>query len=344
MFVFWEGGGNVNPFLALAEQLRARGDRVVALATASMAGRLGAADVAVSAIVPDGWLPSASEVTAAIDLEAPDALVVDYMLTGALCAAEKSGLPTAALVHTLYTDLLEDGAPNPIAMAGSIETVNRVRTDLGLQRAQRYGDLLDACHLVLVTAPAELDAPGETPANVHHVGGLFPAPGSDEGWEPPPGDAPLVVISAGTAGSPEQEGALLQLIFDALAPLDTRGFATVPGYLDADQLSAPPHVSVAPYVRHPAVLPHADLFVTHAGLGSVVAGLAYGVPMVCLPLDREQPNNARAVERIGAGLVANPNGSATELREVITTALADSPRVRIPPDPAVAIGLIDQLV
>jgi UDP:flavonoid glycosyltransferase YjiC (YdhE family) len=86
------------------------------------------------------------------------------------------------------------------------------------------------------------------------------------------------------------------------------------------------------------VLPHADLLVTHAGLGSVVAALAHGVPMVALPLDREQPENARALVRMGAGVALAPDTPADEIRAAAAEQLrrSTSPRVTVDPGPAVA--------
>ena len=85
------------------------------------------------------------------------------------------------------------------------------------------------------------------------------------------------------------------------------------------------------------MLPHADVLVTHAGLGSVVNALAHGVPMVALPLDREQPDNARALVRMGAGAALDPDASAAEIAAAVADQLrrSTSPRVTVDPGPAV---------
>jgi UDP:flavonoid glycosyltransferase YjiC (YdhE family) len=342
LMVTWAGGGNVNPFLGLAGHLLARGNRVGALATASLRPRLAAAGIEVVGAA-DGWLPDADEVGQAVEGFAPDALIVDYMLTGALCGAERSGLPTVALVHTLYTELLVDGAPHPMGMSGSIEAINDVRIGIGLAPIAHHADLLAVADVVLVTAPRELDAPGELPSNVAYAGALFEGPGDDAGWQPPRGDGPLVAVSVGTAGDPAKETELLGRILGALGQLPVRGFVMLADYIDPHVLRPSDNVTLAGYVRHAAVLPYAGLLVTHAGLGSVVAALAHGVPMVCLPLTREQPENGHAVVRLRAGRALRPDASVGEIAAAISEQLDHGGSVRIAPDPGPALDLIEGL-
>jgi len=340
LFVMWAGGGNVNPFLGLAGHLLARGHRIGAVAPDSLTGRLGPTGIE-PVRAPDGWLAGATDVAAGVEAFAPDVLVVDYMLTGALCGAERAGLPTVALVHTLYRALLRDGAPDPIGVGGPVAAVNEVRASIGLAPIAVHADLLDAADLVLVTAPRQLDAPGDVPANVVYAGAFFEGPGPDQGWLPPPGDGPLVVISLGTAGDPDREAEALGTVLDAVASLPVRVLLNLPDYLDADRLGLPTNVTVSGYVRHAAVLPHADLLVTHGGLGSVVAALAEGVPMVVLPLDRDQPANARAVARIGAGTALPPDAGAEAVAAAITDRLGAGRDVRLEPEPGPAVDLLE---
>jgi UDP:flavonoid glycosyltransferase YjiC (YdhE family) len=334
----WAGGGNAGPFLCLAEHLRAAGHSVRAVATAVLGPRLAGAGVDLVG-TPEGWLPGAADVVRAAGEHPPDVVVVDYMLTDALGGAELVGRPTVALVHTLYRALLADGAPHPMAMAGPVEALNPGRIAAGLEPVTSLGDLLHAVDLVLVAAPRSLDAPGEVPANVVYTGPLLEGPGPDAGWDPPAGTGPLVVLTLGTAGDPAQEVPVLRRVVAALADLPVRGLVTLPDDVDRATLGAVPgNVTLSGYVRHAAVLPHADLLVTHAGLGSVVAALAHGVPMVALPLDRDQPDNADALVRAGAGVALAPDAPATDIREAVADQLrrATSPRVTVDPSPAVA--------
>jgi UDP-glucoronosyl and UDP-glucosyl transferase len=86
----------------------------------------------------------------------------------------------------------------------------------------------------------------------------------------------------------------------------------------------PANVHLASYVQQRLLLSACDVFVTHAGFGSVREALEGGVPMVALPLYAEQPRNALRLAELGAGLAlptdeadAGAIGSAVEriLRE-----------------------------
>jgi MGT family glycosyltransferase len=338
LFAMWDGGGNVGPFLCLAERLQAAGHAVRAVAPTGLAGRLGDAGVELVGS-PEGWLPGGVDVVAAADACPPDVVVVDYMLTDALGGAERLGRPTVALVHTLYLELLTDGAPHPIGMAGPVERLNPARVAAGLAPLTSHADLLAAVALVLVAAPRPLDAPGDVPANVIYAGPLLEGSGPDVAWAPPPGSGPLVVVSLGTAGDPALEVPVLRRVLAALAELPVRVFMTVADHVDRARIGrVPPNATVSTYVRHAAVLPHADLLVTHAGLGSVVAALAHGVPMVALPLGREQPDNARALVRMGAGVALAADAPIEDIRAAAADQLrrSTSPRVTVDPEPAIA--------
>jgi UDP:flavonoid glycosyltransferase YjiC (YdhE family) len=237
LFVTWDGGGNVNPLLALGPRLAATGWDVHAYGPPSVAERFAAEGVAYAAREVDNpW-----DVTAmaqdvrdrCLALDA-NAALVDYMLPGALCGAEAAGRPAAALVHTLHRTLLVDRAPGPIGMAASVDGLIAARRAVGLDALDGFGDLLDRCARVLVTCPAELDVPpdGERPpaANVRYVGPVLEDAGPDRGWTRPAtgaarSDRPLVVVSLGT--TPMDERPVLDRTLAALAKLPVDVVATV---------------------------------------------------------------------------------------------------------------------
>jgi UDP:flavonoid glycosyltransferase YjiC (YdhE family) len=114
---------------------------------------------------------------------------------------------------------------------------------------------------------------------------------------------------------------LLERIAAALGTLRVRGLVTTGG---ATLGSTPPdNIHVARFVPHAQVLPEAAAVVTHAGLGTVHAALAHGLPLVCLPIDRDQPDNAARVARHGAGLRLSPTSAPAVIRAAVDRVLRD---------------------
>ena len=70
------------------------------------------------------------------------------------------------------------------------------------------------------------------------------------------------------------------------------------------------------------VLPHAAVLVCHGGSGTVLGGLAAGVPQVVVPFGADQPENAKRIAAIGAGL-ALINPEADVLAAAIQRVLAN---------------------
>jgi UDP:flavonoid glycosyltransferase YjiC (YdhE family) len=77
---------------------------------------------------------------------------------------------------------------------------------------------------------------------------------------------------------------------------------------------------MAPHAR---VLPHARAVVTHAGLGTVHAALAQGLPLVCLPIGRDQPDNAARVVWHRAGVRLSPKSSSDKIAAAVKAVLED---------------------
>jgi UDP:flavonoid glycosyltransferase YjiC (YdhE family) len=325
-FVTWAGGGNVTPAVVTAARLRDAGHQAVVIGPLSLGERVSAEGLEfVPRLVADEWDVElmAVGVRELLERHDIDVAIVDYMLPGALCGAEATGRPTAALVHTLYAALWRDGAPHPMAFAASTEQVDTARAAVGLEPVAQVGELLDRVDRVLVTCPAEVDiVMPDISASVRYVGAVMQP--SDTLWaERRHPDRPLVVVSLGT--TPMGEEALVQRVLDALAGEPVEVLALLGDHLRPEEFRAPENALVRGYVRHASVLPGADLVVTHGGLGTVLAALRYGVPMLCLPLGREQPENAAAVERLGAGLVLAAEASDGDIRRATQDLLDNEP-------------------
>ena len=108
---------------------------------------------------------------------------------------------------------------------------------------------------------------------------------------------------------------------DALAEVDVEVVCTLGG-VSIDGLSPPPNATISDWIPHRELLPRTDVVVTHAGLGTVMAALASGVPMVCMPMGRDQPLNAQRVATLGLGIELSPDASADAIRDAVEIVLA----------------------
>lgn len=221
-----------------------------------------------------------------------DVLLVDHMTTGeGLEAVLTSGRPSATVVHTLWSFV--PSLEGSFAPAGYLEQ---------LERFDRQ----------LVLSTRELDGV-DLPANARHVGPVLEPEGPDAGWRPP--DRSLVVVSMGTTDM--GEAPVLQRILDGLATLPVDVVATVGDHVDRRALRVPDNARVTGFVRHAALLPHADLFIGHGGHGGIMAAGAFGVPMVLVPLDRDQPHNAARAEAIQVARVLQRDAEPDVIRAAV---------------------------
>lgn len=75
----------------------------------------------------------------------------------------------------------------------------------------------------------------------------------------------------------------------------------------------PDRVVIERYIPQTQLLPDCDVVASHGGSGTVLAALALGIPLLCLPQAADQFLNAAAVARAGAGIVIAP-GDVDEAR------------------------------
>ncbi len=321
LVVTWDGAGNLPPILALVNALVCRGHIVHVLAHEVQRMSIEAAGGAFLSFdttaqidhgrsQPLGANPLASlleldrdaanDLLAACDSLAPDALLVDRMLPGALSAAKRTGRPTAALVHALYGAF--------VSFAGGV-----------------FRGPIDEADLALGFTYAALDDAAAAPSHLVFVGPARPATAAT-GWTRCRPGRPLVMasLSTGLQGTPGTQQALLQRVCDALAPLDIEALVTTGRGIAPENLVAGPSTTLARFVPHEVVLAQADLLITHAGHGSVAAGLAAGVPMLCLPPGGDQPFNAARVAQLELGETLDPASPSDLIGDSVKRLLADA--------------------
>lgn len=186
-------------------------------------------------------------------------------------------------------------------------------------------DLAD-CVLVFSFAGFDPLSGEEAGEKVLHVGPLRAASDEPSGLVRRLPDRRLVLVALST--SDQNQGATMQRLCDACAQLDIEALVTTGPMVAADELDTSENVTAIDFVNHDEVLPEADLLVTHAGHGTVAAGLSHGVPMLCIPFGRDQDLNADRVETLGLGTVVGPDSPIDVLRLTIQDMLDDGVRLQ----------------
>jgi MGT family glycosyltransferase len=346
LIVTWDGAGNLTPALGVAKGLTARGHDVRLLGHRTIHARCGdqgwqfrpfthtaELDTSVSFatedeegdfVVEELMMSSgvARDVTDEIERGPVDGLIVDSMLLAALTAGEAAGASTVALFSTAFS--IFRGGPFAQGIAAAIASLNRLRSDLKLSEVAGPSDVHDRCALNLVASLLEFEPAIAFPPNVRFVGPLIDAPPLMNRADPVEirrPSSPLVVVSFSTGGQRQHDA--LQRVVDALGPLPIQVLVTTGAAVSPDSISAPSNTQVVRFVPHEQVVPDASLVVTHAGLGTIMRAFAYGVPLVCMPMGRDQFFNAAQVEALGAGMTIAVDADAAAIAAVVRRTLED---------------------
>lgn len=293
------------------------------------------------------WAPAwTANVAEELRAEPAGLVVADFVLLGALAAAEAFNIRAVVLMHTVapwpiagippygpgwlpgassvhrIRDALGHAAIEYLYRRNALAPLNHARASVGLPPLRSPFLQYNSTARVLMLVSSAFDhAPRRLPANMLHVGTPVDDANVPE-WRP--GDAddgrPLVLVSLSTLN--QGQTPLLQRILVALAEIEARVLVTLGPALDPAAFQAPPHVRLERFIPHSAVLPDVAVMVTQCGLGSIAKALAHGVPLLCLPLVGDQAENAARVVARGAGLRlrsdARPREIAAALRRLLT--------------------------
>jgi UDP:flavonoid glycosyltransferase YjiC (YdhE family) len=221
-------------------------------------------------------LAYANDTVAAIDAFSPDVVVSQELLLGPMAAAEAKGLPLALLAANIWSLPTMPGAPpfgagmlpatndeerGMHAMVGQMSRgffqaglpdLNAARASLGLPPLSDLFEQLEGAKAILLATSKAFDfAPDPLPAPFVHVGPYLADPAWVEPFAPPPGDAPLVLVSFSSLYQAQEP--VLRAIVAALGQLPVRGLVTTGPTIDPAEFEAPASVAV---VRS---APHGDL-------------------------------------------------------------------------------------
>lgn len=275
----------------------------------------------------------------------PDVVVNPTLLFGTQVAPAAAGVPQALLLTTGYVvpgtgappygsgwapprnaaERLRQASMDAIARrlwGSGRDALNATRRAHQLAPVAHPLDQIHAAERFLVLTSRAFDFPvPRLPANVRYVGPRLDDPAWAGAWTPPPGDEPLVLV--GLSSTYMAQGDLLARIVAALGALPVRALVTLGPALDPGSLGrTAANVTVVAAAPHSAVLEHAALVVTHAGHGTTIKALAAGVPVLALPMGRDQPDNAARVVAAGAGVSLKPSAKVAAIRLAVAEVLA----------------------
>jgi MGT family glycosyltransferase len=280
----------------------------------------------------------AADVRDEIDREPTDAVLVDTIVCGAVLAGESTGLPLALLSPTISVrplagvPALQSGLRPPRSPEAHAEVeaannrfaavmnewlpmLNAARASLGLAPSDHVLDLFDrpARHLIAISAAFDFPA-DELPSNVRYVGPMLDNGDWAERWTaswPTKSGRPRALVSFSTTDQSQTD--TLQRTVNAIGRIEMDGVATTGPALDPAKLHAPKNVTLLPSAPHDAVMREVSMVVTHGGHGTVSRALLYGLPLLVMPMGRDQDDIALRVEFHGAGLILPPTASETEI-------------------------------
>jgi MGT family glycosyltransferase len=288
-----------------------------------------------------------------LDRAPTDAVLADVGLFGAALAAEASNIPCALLSPTISlrplpgVPPLGSGLPSPrtpeeraevevannrftAVMNDWLPMLNEARTTQNLAPLDHVLELLDrAARLLIATSPA-LDFPADyLPDTVRYVGPLLDSSDWSEPWTArwPYGSArPRALVSFSTTDQSQTDA--LQRTVNAIAGVEMDAVATLGPALNGATLRPPKNVTVLRSAPHDAVMKEVSLVVTHGGHGTVSRALWHGLPLLVIPMGRDQNDIAVRVEARGAGLRLPSTASETEITGALNRLIAE-PHFRV---------------
>lgn len=385
LMVLWSGGGAVPPQLAVAKRLVRAGHAVSVLAPRSLAERVSSSGASFEPYrrAPEhdasdpkldllrDWEvrgPAArarmrdnvaygtaaaicDDVLALVGENRPDVVVTDYLLFGSYIAAEKAGLPLAALMHSIFT-LPRPGVP-PFGpglrvahgtfgdlrdtllkkfqvrfLNARLDDLNALRRSHSLPPVRGSGELVLAADRLLILTSPSFDYPGPIPANARWAGAITDPdlPPATHASANGSQDQKCVLVSFSTTF--QRQAPVLERVVAALDGLPVRAVVTCGPALDPGRLPTVSNVRVVASAPHHELLPTCDLVITHGGHGTVSAALRHGVPVLCLPMGRDQREVAARAVWHGAGISASVRSHSGRLHRLIASAL-DDPNLRV---------------
>jgi MGT family glycosyltransferase len=236
-----------------------------------------------------------------------------------------------------------------------VRQLDRVRRGFGLPPDPELTMLARYLHLSFVP-PRYQDPQSPLPPTAHALRHVSFDQSGDEslpGWVAALPDRPTVYATLGTGG--HRASALFVAIIAALREEPVNLIVTIGRNGDpADFGDQPANVHIERYIPQTQLFPFCDLVIAHGGWGTTLGALAFGLPLVQMPITADQPQNAERCAALRVGrVIASHERTPEVIRAAVRAVLGDggyrerAERVRDEmaalPGPEYAVGLLERL-
>ncbi len=349
LFATPPGAGHVNPMLAVARELVARGEHVEVWSTQEDADEvraIGAGSHTYPGMAmpgPGTGRPRPRTVAAVFRMlrHAPPGLAEAAAEKGAVLVYDlftgwSRGLEVPSVA--LATSTVLSGPMLTALLAGRVTRRDPERSRRLDRRLQRTAlprllhrlplPVLSRAELTLVTVPRELQPRQEVFGPEYVFVGPCVAPRTKDADSPvlrhlAGDDRPLVLVSLGTTPL-NRRPAFYRACYRAFEGTGWNVVLAAGQHTDIAALGPPPpNVLVVDRAPQLDVLARASAFVSHGGMNSVLESLEHGVPLVLFPQQPEQRANADRVAAGGAGVRLPKVPTPHDIRDAVTQVLTD---------------------
>lgn len=286
-------------------------------------------------------LSVAQDLLALHETDPVDCIVGSYFLFGPMIGAERAGVPCAVLCANL--DFREapgrpgfgpgfhplegpEGQARDAAISAGQRAVfatgqpalDRARKQLGLPTLTHPWDEYSRVERVILLTSRHFEYPYELPERTIFAGPVLTDPLWNEPSSPGEqmGDRPLVLVSLGSSFQNQFE--IYRRVITAIGGLSVEGVVTLGNIFEPSEFEPPENVQIVRSAAHGPLLERAVVMVSHCGHGSVMKALGAGVPLLCMPIGRDQLENAARVAWHGAGIRLDAGASSEDIGRALT--------------------------
>lgn len=293
------------------------------------------------AVIPLVFLGQAKEALAAMDAQMkdniPDVIIVDQLALAGRYLAKKYNLPMI-MFHSTYTanenfsisrfwPTYPDSSP---ARTAAWKLAAELAAEFGGPEIKCVADIFEGKgDYNIVTLSKTFHPAGETFGDEYFFAGAQIAPRAGDGtWTAPTNGKPLLYTSLGSLFNNWPE--FYQMLFPVVKDMDINVLCSLGKVLKPEDLGEiPANVTTMAFTPQLEVLSKCDYFLTHAGTGSVMEALYFGVPSMCIPQMDEQVLTANRAKELGvaSAVLLKPEVTEDTLRAALTE-LVNNPQYK----------------